>query len=503
MYHDIPIGRYEPFWYSGHPATRTNWCQVHGFLQTIQLLPRPFKSVKLFRLRSHIDSTVLKNMLYNTNLERAEIWKELHNGQRGIKSGQEAKFDRFGDYQLQTYNDEYQDLIKNQNVVFGSHLLADFTIPYNVRSVSMFKLTIIGSGIEHLYARQIRYMDNSWLPTESSKFIAFGVISGENLLHVGDQITISGIIRQDGQDLNKSYTISGISNGYIITTEPSGSHVTSGTDNPICDISGVTLSGSYDFPSGAYVENYNKPLGQWTEVTFELNNGVITISLTAEQIEKFGITDKFVFMASGTNITISDIYANVAGSNLKERNKDEIIIPKPKNGLSALTTTTFEVSDTSWQNISNIPIVTPVTNGTYTEVLPGTTRELSVGDWVAQALDTTKLVSKDYKEPIRIQVQILARWFPKYVLTDSDYETSELTPDSFDMAKLEVQLNTSALPSNKRQFPVTTMYIGAWWNVYVFEMDLVGTPSYLTLKCVDKRVQIAKCDLVILNPQND
>ena len=117
---------------------------------------------------------------------------------------------------------------------------------------------------------------------------------------------------------------------------------------------------------------------------------------------------------------------------------------------------------------------------------------------MAQQLDTTKFAVGQYKKPLRVQVQILARWFPKYIKTDSDYATSELTPDSFDMAKLEVQLNNSANPSDNVQFPITTMYIGAWWNVYVFEMDLVGEPTWLTLKCVDKRIQIAKCDLVVI-----
>ena len=72
--------------------------------------------------------------------------------------------------------------------------------------------------------------------------------------------------------------------------------------------------------------------------------------------------------------------------------------------------------------------------------------------------------------------------------------------DSFDMAKLEIQFNPEPLPSESLQFPITTMYIGAWWNVYTFELDITYTNNnWLTLICKDKRVQIAKCDVVAVD----
>lgn len=506
VYADISIGQYRPFWYSGHPATRSNWCQVHGFLPIIQSLPRPIQSLKLFRLRSFIDSSDLKNLLYNTNLERMERWHELHNGQSAIIESQNARFDRWatggysaGSYNVQVYNDEYQQLIKNNAVNFGNHLLADITVPYNVRSVSYLKFVIKGTGISNLYSRQIRYMTNSWLPSSSSKFIAFGVTSGIENLHVGDSITISGITREDGLDLNKTYTITGISDGYVITNESSGSHITSGTDTVICSVPGVTMHGSYDFPSGAYMENYNKPIGQWVEIDFTSSQDGIEVILTSDQIQKFGVADKFVFMASGSGISITDAYVDISGVNVKERFENSISLPAPKMGTSLLTTTLFRDEDTAWNNISQIEKSVKITDGTYTEVFPeNTVRELKTGEWMSQELNTSLMTNEKYKEPRRIQIQILARWFPKYILTDEEYQSSEITPDSFDMSKLEVQLNNSSLPSEGSQSPVTTMYIGAWWNVHVFEMDLVGTPSFLTLKCVDKRVQIAKCDVVLL-----
>ena len=88
-------------------------------------------------------------------------------------------------------------------------------------------------------------------------------------------------------------------------------------------------------------------------------------------------------MAVGIDISITDIYADVVGSNLKERNEKSIIIPEPKIGQSALSTTTFTASDTAWENLSNNPIVAPVTDGTYTERLPGTVREIPTNGWLA------------------------------------------------------------------------------------------------------------------------
>ena len=125
-------------------------------------------------------------------------------------------------------------------------------------------------------------MDNSWLPRSSAQYVAFGITNGEDLLDIGDTITISGISRSDGANLNKSYTIGGISNGYVITTDIGTNYTTSGTDEPVCNISGVTLSGSYKYPSGNYMNNYNKPIGQWTEVSFTTIDNNISVVLTKD-----------------------------------------------------------------------------------------------------------------------------------------------------------------------------------------------------------------------------
>lgn len=502
VYSEIGVGVYNPFWHSGHPATRTNWAQVHGFMGTILSLPRPEKSIKLFRLRSFIDSTNLNNLLFNTVQERAERYIELHNGQRGIASGQENKFDRCVSYSLTTYPDEYQKLIKNTAVSFGNYMLSDITIPFNVRNVTSAKLKITGTGITHLYAKQTRYMASSWLPTSNSSYVAFGVTSGLSNLTVGQTINVSNITRSDGVGLNTSYVISGIVGNLIITNKTVSSlgAVTSGTDVPICDINDVTLSGSYDSLSPSYIDNYNKPIGQWTNLTFTPITGGIEIDLNSSQIERFGNQDKFTFLSVGNNISITDIVLTVSGHGAKDKFENSINIDGPKIGTSLLTKTTFSDTDTEWLNIASLTKISAITNGTYTEVLPGSVKELNTGDYVAQQMTISNLGNQTMKKPRRVQVQLLARWFPKYILTDEDYSTSELTPDSFDMAKLEVQFNSSPFPSEPLQFPITTMYIGAWWNVYTFELDVTYiNNTWLTLLCKDKRVQIAKCDVVVVD----
>ena len=497
-------GRYTPFWHSGHPATRTNWMQVYGFLPFITSRPRPTQSMKLFRLRSSVDDSNLKNLLYNTILERIDRFQEIHTGQTGLTDPK--YFDRFGStgYSTTKYLCEYQKLIKNNPVVFGGYLLADITTPYNVHSITYGELNIVGTGISNIYARKIRYMSNCWMPSGSAKYLSFGVTSGIENLPIGAQFTVSGITRTDGANINGvTFEVAAIVNNIVVTKTASGNtYVTSGTDIPICSISGVTMSGTYDYPNADYVSNWDTPLGEWEEITFENNDGVINIVLTKEQLEKFGVGDKYVFLAKGTDVTITDISFKCSGTSEKLHLENKRVILPPKKGVSILSKSSFNDSDTVWNNLSTIKKVVPITDGKNTETYPfsGDVREFDTNDWVSQKFIDGSISEEAFKEPTRLQVQILARYFPKYVLNDSDYSLCGVTPDSTFMAKLEVLVSTTDdIGSIDKQYPVTTFNIGGWWNVFTFEFYANSSYDRIVLKALDDNIQIGRCCVVKLN----
>ena len=494
-----PSPRYAPFWHSGHPATRTGWLQVYGFLPFVMSRPRPQKSMKLFRLRSTTDDSDINNLLYNTILERWDRWQEIRTGQSGLTVAAEKYFDRWGTtgYGTQNWPCEYQKLIKHESVSFGNYLLADVTTPYNSHSVTYGKFEITGTGVEHVYARKIRYMDPCWLPSSAANYLSFGVTAGIENLPVGTQFTVSGITREDGTNINGvTFTVGSVLDGMVVTTTPQGTtYTTSGTDTPVCSISGVTMAGTYSYPNPDYAAKWNTPLGQWEELTMTATSNGWEVELTSEQLEKYSDEDKFVFMASGTDITITDIKFTCAGTSEKLLLENKRVLPKVQKGTNALASTYMKTADeTNWTNLSNIATVTPITDGTYTETYPDslTPRNFMTGDWVAQKIDASVLTQTKWKKPTRIQVQVLARYFPPYVLNDEDFATSGVTEDCTFTGKLEVQLATSSsLPAEKAQNPITTFYVGGWWHVHTFDYDVINsTYNYLFLKALDDNIQI-------------
>lgn len=506
---ESPSPRYNPFWHSGHPATRTGWLQVYGFLPFVMSRPRPQKSMKLFRLRSAVDDSDINNLLYNTILERWDRWQEIRTGQSGLTVAAEKYFDRWGTtgYGTQNWPCEYQKLIKHESVNFGNYLLADVTTPYNSHSVTYGKFEITGTGVEHVYARKIRYMDPCWLPSSAANYLSFGVTAGIENLPVGTQFTVSGITREDGTNINGvTFTVGSVLDGMVVTTTPQGTtYTTSGTDAPVCSISGVTMAGTYSYPNPAYAAKWNTPLGQWEELTMTATSNGWEVELTPEQLEKYSDEDKFVFMASGTDIAITDIKFTCAGTNEKLLLENKRILPQVQKGTNLLASTYMKTADeTNWTNLSNIATVTPITDGTYTEAYPDNLmpRNFMAGDWVCQPINSSGLTQTKWKKPTRIQIQVLARYFPPYALTDEDYASCGVTEDCTFTGKLEVQLSTTTtLPAEKSQNPITTFYIGGWWHVHTFDYDVINsTYNHLFLKALDDNIQIGAVWVVSTDP---
>ena len=498
--------QFTQFWASGHPSTRTNWLWTYGMKPYIDTLPRPKKSIKLFRVRNSsldlTDASNLQGLVYNNYLERGERFIELKCGCKGLTTATNKYFDRLnlGLHQNENVNDEYQKIQAGSAVSFGNGALIEVITPYDRNNLKYFKTDITSTGsISHAYCKKVNGLTN---PLPSRRYYSFGILEGANLLTVGSTITISGIAREDGTDLNTTYTIGGIVNDMLITTTTSSpaqagwtNGKTSGTDNPTCNISGVVLKGSYDYPDAAYMERYNKPLGEWTEVV--INNG--SIELTQQNIKEYTDFDKISILLVGTDISISDIQTTVSGIVVKNDYTKKLV--EAKNGTSLLTNTTFTSSDTAWNGISDLADYTPITdvNDLHPEVLPmGFTnvKEMELGDTVSQTINTTGLNTTNQLTPTKLQLKVIARYFPKYIKTDADWLETEVDENSFDIAKLKVYIHSSSDASNPT--PVAEIPIGAWWNEFVVDLDY-SQGNILKLECTSKHIHIAKCDLIKVN----
>lgn len=69
---------YTPFWSGTHPGTRSNHLMGDNFEVYLNQLPRPRQSLKVFRLRGQFSG--VENLIFNTNEERARLFKEINVG---------------------------------------------------------------------------------------------------------------------------------------------------------------------------------------------------------------------------------------------------------------------------------------------------------------------------------------------------------------------------------------------------------------------------------------
>lgn len=482
---------FPPFWNNSHPATRTGWMWTYGMKTYLDTLPRPNKSMKLFRVRPSVDTTDLQNLMYEDILGRAERFIELTCGVSGLTEATEKFFDRLdsGSTAYQTYKDEYQMLqAKSASVSFGDYALIDVITPYDRNNITGLTLNITASGITNAYVRKINSLTN---PLPDRRFIAFGVVSGESILTPGTQFQITGGVFSD--TLLGTYTVEDVVNGVVVTTTTSSGKTTSGTDNPTTNLSGVVLKGSYDYPSADYMNRYNKPLGEWVEVTIQNNSLVLDSFLnTCMDFDKIGI------LLKGSSISISDISCEVTGNIKKNVVKYPLYLEK--RGTSVINKTTFNDADTEWIGLSDldkyIPVVSTVSS--TAESLPvgiTTVRKMNEGQSVKQALTTSSITPMDYA-PATLQIKVVARYFPEYIDNDSKWASSPIRRGSFDCAKLDVKIAQSTSDANPAKVGVIT--VGAWWNEFI-----INTPyfsgTHIILESENNDIQIAQCDVVLLS----
>lgn len=498
----VKPGIFTPMWFSGHPATRTGWITTLGMLPYLQSLPRPTQCIKLFRVREGIDTSDLNNLVYDDYYSRAKRFVELTCGVSALSTETEKCFDRLdagGSYV--NINDEYQNIQAKNSVSFGDYALIHIVTPYDRVNLKKAILHYVGTGVTNVYIKKNLKISNG---LSSKRYYSFGIIEGENLLSPNDTFTISGITRADGVDLNRTWVVQGIVNGLLVTTTTSSpsqgwtNGKTSGTDNPTCSVEGVVLHGSYDCPSVEYMERFREPLGQFIEVS-SVNN-IVDLSDYIPQCMDF---DSMGILLKGSSISLSDVYVEVLGYNKK--NTVSIPMVTYKDGTSIITDNLFDNS-TSWENISslttfdNTAIRSTVDDTKYEKLPTGitTVKEILAGQSTKQSIIQSTVAQTDNDpRPIKIQFRVIARYFPKYINSDLEWETSEITEQSFDVARLAISIGRTNADSNPMK--VAELNVGAYWYQYVFET--YGTQDqlkYIKVECTDKKVQIAKLEAVRL-----
>lgn len=475
---------FPPFWYNSHPATRTHWMWTYGMKQYLDTLPRPDRGIKLFRVRPAVDTSDKQNMVFTDNISRAERYVEIENGAAVLTTATEQYFDRLnqGGACTSAYN-EYQYLQnKSQSVAFGNYALIECIVPFDRNSISTLKMLLSATGVTKAYVKRNLSLAN---PLPDKRYIAFGVTAGANLLTPGSTFTVTGGVFSD--TLLGTYTVEGVVNGIVVTTTLSTGKTTSGTDNPTTNVSGVTLQGSYDYPTADYMQRFRQPLGEWDEIQLG-GDGETDLSAYLSYAMDF---DKMAILLEGSNITISDISFETTGS--RKKNAHGMPFIARKYGTSLLTDTLLD-DGTAWDNIASVPKYTPVLNpvNSSPEALPNgvtTVREISEGDQLTQTIKSNLLNTSPYRYS-KMQIRVVARYFPLYVDTDAKFAQSAIKQGTYDCAKMAVSIGGTVV--------CATAEVGTYWNEFVFDTDYF-TGTNIAVKCLSKTLQIAKVEVDLVD----
>ena len=481
------MGKFTPFWQNNHPATRTHWLWTYGMKSYLDTLPRPDKGIKLFRKRPNISGD-LDSLMFNNVYERAERFMEIDNGYACLSQSAEKYFDRLnnGMTSYEYIYDEYQKLQSgNEAVSFGTHSLIDAILPYTAGKLTGLTMKLDAVGVEHAYVKRILSLSN---PLPDKRCIAFGVTEGKELLVSGTTFEITGGVGSD--TILGSYTVDQVVGDVVITTTSSANKSTSGTDNPLSSISGVSLKGSYDYPSAEYMSRFDKPLGEWVEITLGAERSTDLSALLKTCVD----FDKISILLTGTNITINSISFDVEGTVRKQTKGKKL--PVYRAGESLLTDSLLD-NGTAWENIDEVaryvPVISAVDNTTV-EPLPtgiSTVRILNEGESIKQAYDRSKL-GKDAYRLDHIQIRVLARYFPEYIDSDEKWVNSDIYEGSYDCAQLSIIID------GKTKCGKTP--VGAFWNEFLFDVlyQNCGKINTLTIQCDKKNLQIAKVEMVLV-----
>lgn len=475
--------KFAPFWHSNHPATRTHWLWTYGMKKYLDTLPRPRKSLKLFRLRTGVNYLDIDDLVFSSNEDRSKLFSELLSGASVLTTSTEKYFDRLDETEqvYENVKDEYQALQSGSPVNFGDILLADITTPYTAKSITKFTCHIDADGIQHCYIKKINSTSNR-LP--ATRYLAFGIVSGVSTISKGDTFTITGGVFND--NILGTYTVADVLEDMLITTSSSTNKTTSGTDNPTSNIEGLVLAGSYDYPSADYMTRFDKPLGEYIEVP--ISNREIEIS----DFINYMMYDKITLLFTGENILLRDLNCKVSGIDEKPNFPSKTLITR-KKGTSLISDTTFSAS-TSWTGVDSSKFVDPISkSGSGTESKPTRSDQillLNEGDLISHALESVPSAPYDIQ---RLQIRIIARYFPKYVATDEDWNSTELYEDSYDCATMDVLLNASS-----SDIKLGSLEVGCYWNEFILESDYRGS-NKLSIQCSSKSLQIAIVECILLD----
>lgn len=476
--------KYLPFWGSGHPATRTTYLFSDGINRELERLPRPKKSLKIFRKRNTVNVNSIDDLLIRNNVERAEKFKEILIGHYALRQESKAYYDAL-DVKMTNEKQisEYLKLQNNENVNFGDYALVEVVVPSTAKDIKCLQLSLSGNidGLQVFYKDMIPKVIADFY----TKHTAFTCSSDISTVNVGDQYS-------DGQT---TFTVAQIK-GNVLLCNPLNSNAIVGTLTKVSGngVASITTTARGSDLHQSWYDQYPKPQYQWSPL--KLVGGMGTIS-DKETINRCVEYDKVTFLLYREGgFTLNDIKLKWTGNEAKlvDHVGEEAIHYSRNEEL--LPTTTFENGITQFTKggTFNDPYVPA------DKVLPyGASKciDLPVGNYLHKNITVGSV--EEYTRTL--QVKVYARVFPTIHPYANGYDgvNSPITEDTYDLGDLKLTTYEGNSNSNSSHPSFTTKQVGLHWKEVIFNVPISTFMETMSIKleATSKTLQIAKVSVKI------
>ena len=479
---------YSGFWGGGHPATRTNAHTFLEWLYFVSQLPRPKKSVKVFRVKSELKagSPSITDLSYDTIQQRIKIFQEINSGEISLKEADGVNgweyYDRLDEnFSGQGISNEYCKLIANEDVNFTDNALLELIIDKLNPDTLTINIAVDAEPDE------IYIADNNAASTiydEKKTGQAFKVsktvYDSFASMSIDEAFTSAGTGanslafkgRAKGIHLGGYYLFFGSS---INSVSAASGNLTRTSNSAIYAYESINSTiGSHQFP---LFDNYEKPWSRFIAQEYTYADGVATIALTGD-FKKLIQYDKVRLLVAKTgSFNISDINATYTGG----VEKRQIANPKfelKSTGEELNSKTGFDSDWTTtggWTNNGASLKQMPVDVRDYPPI-HSDNNHIELGyddtDGFSTSIEKTFTITPKTKGVTKVVVRAIARLFPKIfdtTKTPDDYHTNvrQIKADSFDMGTLVCKLNNGGTPSAILKKPVDIGWSEIYFETYI------------------------------------
>lgn len=476
-----------PYWGGSHAGTRPNALQSDNYEKFLETLERPHHSIKLFRLRDSYAETDIADLMFHTNEERAQLFREICVGHTMLADP--AMVDNCTSAQTTRENSEYAKLMKGTAVAFPKVALASVVIPGDYRSTKSLGLKLTADKAVRVYAKDISA--GSYVRPRRHVRFDFSA-SVTNIPAVGDvyrcagfgntNLTVAEIVMGQGD---------GDAIGYILCSGVSGNNSYDNHGGTLTKRSGSgddTIEFTYKSVGYRADDLTAQELGGWTELTqadgeYKLSDAQLSTCIFRDRVDFLIVAEKA--------FNLTHIEADWYGSQSK------IYIRKELNFLSNLARETDEwigqptfgeagQEDAFWHVIP-----TTASDGCYplgcsslVEVDPENSISLTLNDVVLG-------LNNKFKSGTAI-LEVWARYFPEEY---TDGSGNQITEDSYDYAVLKAETGMNNRPTS---YVTLKERVNTHWKVVQFPIELTGgmyNYGFHLKLYSNKPLQIAKVSL--------